>query len=652
MISQKTIDTIFATVRIDEVVEDFVRLKKRGVNLIGLCPFHDEKTPSFTVSPTRNIFKCFGCGRGGSSVTFVMEHEGHSYPEALRWLARKYQIELEETAVSEEYEEQKQERESLIIINEFARDFFSKQLMESDTGKSVGLGYLKERGLILKTIQKFELGFISHGKDALTTAAVQAGYNIELLRKLGLTTKNDRDFFFERIIFPIHDLSGKVVAFAGRQLKTNKKSPKYVNSKESEIYNKSKVLYGLHLAKKAIRKEDICILVEGYTDVLALVQSSIENVVASSGTALTIDQIKLVKRYTNNVQILFDGDPAGIKAALRGIDLILEQDLNVQIVLLPEDEDPDSYLKKVGATAFQTYLDEQSKDFILFKTSLILDEAGSDPVKKAGLIKDIIDSLAHIPDPIKRSVYVKQCSNLLEVDENILISETNKEISKKMRNRRIDKLREARTDHDLASQQIDSQQGKGQTYHLETPQATDEYQERDIARILILHGNQIIEKEPEAITVAEYILSNIQETVTAFDNSLYAQIVSEYGLNLAEKKKLDTNYFINHKNPDIAQLAVEFCASPYEYSANWEKMWDVYLQTQPKPEDNIVNDSYQSLLRFMLRKLQKMSDENLSKVKQCQASNDQEELSKHLQVQHMLIQKRNEVAQKLNTVIL
>lgn len=652
MISQRSIDTIFATTRIDEVVEDFVRLKKRGINLIGLCPFHDEKTPSFTVSPTRNIFKCFGCGKGGNSVSFLMEHEGMSYPEALRYLARKYSIELEETQVSEEYQEQRQERESLLIINEFARDFFVKQLHETDSGKSIGLSYLKERGLILKTIQYFELGYIGSDKDALTLAAVGTGYNIELLRKLGLTTSNDRDFFFDRIIFPIHDLSGKVVAFAGRQLKSSKKSPKYINSKESEVYNKSRVLYGLHLAKKSIRKEDRCILVEGYTDVLGLVQSGIENVVASSGTALTVDQIKLIKRYTNNIQILYDGDPAGIKAALRGIDLILEQDLNVELVLLPENEDPDSYLKAVGVTAFRSYLSEQAKDFILFKTGLILDEAGDDPVKKASLIKDIIESLARIPDPIKRSVYTKQCSSLLSVDEDILISETNKEISRRMRNHRIDKLREARSDHEILRQQVDQQIAKTQTYEIDPPTVTDEYQERDIARILILHGNQVIEKEPKEVTAAEYILSNIQETLTAFDNPLYAKVVSEYGKQIELGRKVDANYFINHESQEIAQLAVEFCASPYEYSENWEKMWDVYLQTQPKPEQNVVNDSYQALLRFTLRKLQKMSDENLTKIKECQRAKNQSELIKHLQVQQILIQKRNEVAEKLNTVIL
>ncbi|MDH3246430.1 MAG: toprim domain-containing protein, partial [Saprospiraceae bacterium] len=526
------------------------------------------------------------------------------------------------------------------------------QLHETDTGKSIGLSYFKERGLILKTIHAFELGYIGSDRDALTAASVGAGYNIELLRKLGLTTSSDRDFFFERIIFPIHDLSGKVVAFAGRQLKSNKKSPKYINSKESEVYNKSRVLYGLHLAKKSIRKEDRCILVEGYTDVLGLVQSGIENVVASSGTALTVDQIKLIKRYTNNIQILYDGDPAGIKAALRGIDLILEQDLNIELVLLPENEDPDSYLKAVGVTAFRTYLSEQAKDFILFKTGLILDEAGDDPVKKSSLIKDIIESLAHIPDPIKRSVYTKQCSSLLSVDEDILISETNKEISRRMRNQRIDKLREARSDHEILRQQVDQQAAKTQAYEIDPPPVTDEYQERDIARILILHGNQVIEKDPKEVTAAEYILSNIPETLTAFDNPLYAKVVSEYGRQIEQGRKVDANYFINHENQELAQLAVEFCASPYEYSENWEKMWDVYLQTQPKPEENVVNDSYQALLRFTLRKLQKMSDENLAKIKECQRTNDQGELIKHLQVQQILIQKRNEVADKLNTVIL
>ncbi|NND35304.1 MAG: DNA primase [Saprospiraceae bacterium] len=654
MISQETIDAIFQSAHIEEVVEDYVQLTKRGVNLKGLCPFHDDKTPSFTVSPTRNIYKCFGCGKGGNSVNFLMEHEGLSYPEALRSLARKYNIPIEETQVPEEYEQERQERDSLFLINEFAKEFYKKQLFETDLGKSIGLSYFKDRGLLYKTLEAFGLGFAPGSRDAFTKNAIEAGYNIEFLRKLGLTTDKDRDFFYNRVIFPIHNIAGKVVAFAGRHLTSDKKSPKYINSKESEIYHKSRVLYGLHLAKSAIRKEEHCLLVEGYTDVISLHQSGVQHVVASSGTALTADQVKLIKRYTTKIKILYDGDPAGIKAAMRGIDLILEQDMNVELVLFPQGEDPDSFIKSVGVTAFKEYLDKESQDFILFKTNLILSEAGNDPMKKAGLIKDIIESLAHIPDTIKRSVYTRQCSELLKVDEHILVTETNKVMSKRLRDSRINKLRESRYEHDEQSRVLerDSFEATQSTAKKEDPGASDEYQERDIIRVLILYGDRPMQDGEQETSIGKYILSNIQEAISAFDNKLYARIATEYGLALADGKILDTNYFTQHPDPDVSALAIEFCASPYEYSDNWQKMWDIRLQTQPMPDENEQQDSMQALNRFFLRKYKKMSATNLEQIKAFQESGDTDSLLKHLQVQNMLIEKRNEIANKLNTVIL
>lgn len=653
MISQETIDAIFQATQIEDVVGEFVHLTKRGVNHKGLCPFHDEKTPSFTVSPNRNIYKCFGCGKGGNAVNFLMEHEGMSYPEALRYLARKYNIPIEETQMPAEFEAEKHERDSLYLINEYAKEFYRNQLFNTDLGKSIGLSYFRERGLLRKTIDAFELGFSTPSRDELTKTAVQAGYNIEFLRKLGLTTEQDRDFFFNRVMFPIHNLSGKVVAFAGRHLVTDKKSPKYINSRESDIYHKSKVLYGLHLAKKAIRKEDFCLLVEGYTDVLSLHQSGIENVVASSGTSLTVEQVKLIKRYTQQIKILYDGDAAGIKAATRGIDLVLEQDMNVELVLLPEGEDPDSYIKSVGVTEFKSYLERESKDFILFKTDLILKEAGKDPVKKAGLIKNIIESLAHIPDPVKRSVYTRQCAETLRVDEAILVAETNKVMSSKLRDARIDRLRESHTDHDLQQQHIEKEKQKAVAEKWkEEKTSTDEHQERDIVRILILYGDRTIEVEQERMSIAQYILSEIQEALPFFDNSLYARIVTEYGLSLAEGKPLNTDFFIRHQDPQVASLAIEICSSPYELSENWQKMWDIRLETQPMPEENEAQDAIQALYRFLLRKYQKMSEENLRQIKEYQASGDDESLIKHLQVQGMLVEQRNKIAGKLNTVIL
>ena len=650
MISQQTIDAIFQATRIEEVVDEFVKLTKRGVNYKGLCPFHDEKTPSFTVSPTRNIFKCFGCGRGGSAVTFLMEHEGLSYPEALRFLARRYNIEIEETAVSEEYVAEKLERDSLFLINQYANEFYQKQLRETDLGKSVGLSYFKERGLLLKTIDKFELGFAPAHGDMLTQTAVAAGYNIDLLRQLGLTTDKDRDFFFNRVIFPIHNLSGKVVAFAGRQLSNQKKAAKYINSKESDIYHKSKVLYGLHLAKGPIRKEDHCILVEGYTDVLSLHQSGIENLVASSGTALTVDQIKLIKRYTNHIKVLYDGDAAGIKAALRGVDLILEQDINVEIVLLPDGEDPDSYLTKVGVSEFKKYLTTHATDFILFKTNLVIEEAGNDPVQKSELIKSIVESLARIFDPIKRSVYQQKCADLLKIDEQILISEVNKSISRKQRDKRIEKIRQARYEHTTEKEIIDRQRPVAEA--VPAADSNDIFQEQDIARILILHGEKIMQQEPEPISIGSYVLAHIQETLPTFDHPVYQKIVSLYAERLSSDERVDTHYFTHHPDEEVAQVAISFASTPYEYSENWEKMYGIRLETQPQPDENEVQDSMQALFRFLLRKYQKMSDENLEKIKQLQGGKDQaEELIKQLQVQNVLIEKRNEIAEKLNTVV-
>lgn len=652
MISQDTIDAIFNTVKVEEVVEDYVKLTKRGVNYKGLCPFHDEKTPSFTVSPTRNIYKCFGCGRGGNAVNFLMEHEGLSYPEALRSLAKKYNIPIEETAVPEEFVQEKMERDSLYLVNQYASDFYRKELKESDRGKSVGLSYFKERGLLLKTIETFELGYAPPGRNALTKSAVEAGYNIEHLRKLGLTNDHDRDFFFDRVMFPIHNLSGKVVAFAGRHLITDKKSPKYVNSKESDIYHKSKVLYGLHLAKHSIRKEDHCLLVEGYTDVISLHQAGITNIVASSGTSLTVEQIRLIKRYTNNIKILYDGDAAGIKAAMRGIDLILDQDLNVSIVLLPDGEDPDSYVKAIGSTAFNEFLRAESKDFILFKTNLILKEAQGDPVKRSELIKDIIISLSHVQDPIKRSVYTRQCSDILEIDESLLVSETNKTLSKRVRDSRIDKLQEIRRDYKAEVRYQDSNLSQPPRQQQATKSDTDEYQEKDIARILVLHGHKEIEIDDQLITIAQYVISNIQDTLSSFENQLYADIITEFGVSLSDGRTLSTDHFINHSNKDIAQIAIEFCSSPYDFSENWEKKWGIRLETQPVPEENAEQDMHQALYRFMLRKFKKMSDENLEQIKKFKEKGDESSLIKHLQVQSMLIQRRNEIAKKLNTVVL
>ncbi|MEM1121522.1 MAG: DNA primase, partial [Bacteroidota bacterium] len=633
MISQKSVEEILNRARIEDIVEDFVDLKRRGVNLIGLCPFHNEKTPSFTVSPSKNICKCFGCGKGGDPIGFLREKEDMSYPEALRYIAKKYGIQIEEKELSAEALKEKQLFESLYLVNQYAKDFYQKELFETTRGKSVGLSYFKSRGFRETTIKKFGLGFAPNAKDILTASAVAAGYNIELLRKVRLTNRFDGDFFRDRVMFTIHNQSGKVIAFAGRTLQKNSKTAKYINSPESEVYIKNKVLYGAYFAKKAIREKNECILVEGYTDVISLHQAGIENVVASSGTSLTVGQINLIKRYTPNIKILYDGDAAGIKAALRGLDLVLEQDMNVKICLLPDGEDPDSYMQKVGLTAFRDYMDKEGKDFILFKTNLLLDEVADDPVKKTGLIKDIVQSISKIPDAIKRSMYVKQCAQLLDVGEDLLVAESNREIQK------IQKKKEQKAYFDRQRKQNQGSSRNANTApfpgsapswgsepppfgndapfpsmgfddvapppaaanpNQTNPLEGDEFQEKDIIRILLSGGDQIFDKE-EDITVAEYILNNIEDVLDSFDDLVYEAIAKEYNNN----RKLTSNYFLTHKDKAIKQVAINALANHYDYSKGWVERYEKPLN-QKNPEDNFTKDSIYSLRVFKRKKVKKI----------------------------------------------
>jgi len=436
MIDKGTTERIIETAEITDVIQDFVNLKKRGTNYLGLCPFHNEKTPSFNVSPSKGIFKCFGCGKGGNAINFIMEHEGLSYPEALRFLANKYNIEIEEKELSAEEIEQKNIKDSLQIVTNFAAKHFHDNLKNHQEGRSVGLSYLKERSIREDMIDKFDLGYSLDQWESFTQAALKKGFKQDYLEKTGLTiVKEDKryDRFRGRIMFPIHSLSGNVIGFGGRTMKKDEKTAKYINSPESEIYHKSNILYGIYHAKKAITKNEKCYMVEGYTDVIALHQKGIENVVASSGTSLTENQIRLVKRFTPNITIIFDGDPAGIKASLRGIDLILEQGMNVKVLLLPEGEDPDSFSQKHSASDLVQYIEENEEDFIQFKTRLLSEEAQNDPVKRANLINDVVRSISMIPDGIMRTVYIKNCSSILDIDEKVLYEETNKIRNKKAR---------------------------------------------------------------------------------------------------------------------------------------------------------------------------------------------------------------------------
>lgn len=663
MIKQKTVDEIIETARVEDVVQDFVNLKRRGVNMIGLCPFHGEKTPSFTVSPSKGIYKCFGCGVGGDALKFIMEHEQMSYPEALRYLAKKYGIEVEETEVSQEAKEEQQYTESLYLVNQFARDFYQEQLFETDRGKSVGLSYFKQRGFREEIIRKFGLGYAPAGSDTFTLTAVQKGYSAELLKKLGLTSQYGRDFFRDRVMFAIHNLSGKVIGFGGRILIKDPKAPKYVNSPETEVYNKSKVLYGAFFAKRAIRQHDECIMVEGYTDVLSLHQAGIENVVASSGTSLTVEQIQLVKRYTDNIKILYDGDKAGIKAALRGLGLVLEQGLNVKIVLLPEGEDPDSYLQQVGTEAFREYIGQQAKDFIMFQASLLQEEAAGDPVRQAQLIREIVESISKIPDPIKRSLYVRECANLMKVEEQLLVNESNKAVGDRIRKREQDREREARRREREAGRHPESQ-APGELSErpvadlpppplppLKEKEAVQEdgFQERDLARILMTGGAAVFDEE-EGLSVADYLLANVEDVLDDFKHELYQRVFRLAMQQIGEGGSISHSFFLRHEDPEVQQLAVDLSATPYEYSENWAKRWEIFLTTQKMPDENFVSDSASAIKRFRLRKLNGMIIKNAERIKAALAAGE-EDYMPYLKLDQQLKAARNALAQELGTVV-
>ncbi|MEY3369025.1 MAG: hypothetical protein RI973_2180, partial [Bacteroidota bacterium] len=650
LIPNKTVQEILEAARIEEVVQDFVQLKRRGTNMIGLCPFHHEKTPSFIVSPGKNLFKCFGCSKGGNPARFIMEHENLSFPDALRYLARKYRIEIAEVQPSPEMLALQQEEESLYIVNDFARQYYQEQLFDTDIGKSIGLSYFKDRGFREETIRKFGLGFAPRDGAAFTRTALGKGYKAEYLQKLGLTTKSDRDFFRNRVMFTIFNLSGKTVAFAGRIMEKDANAPKYINSPETDIYTKSRVLYGANFAQKAIRQLDQCILVEGYTDVISLHQAGIENVVASSGTSLTEGQIALVKRLTRNILILYDGDPAGIKAALRGLDMILEQDMNVRVALIPDREDPDSYLQKVGAAAFQDFIKAESRDFILFKTNLLLSEVKGDPVRKAGLVRDIVESIAKVPDPFKRSFFIKECARITELDEEVLVTETNKAVRQILQQRQAAGNKQDRFQVDIQSEGEEVGTTPAPIAPPAAPAAGHAYQEQDIIRILVAAGGKTYD-DKEQVSIAEFILGNIEEILDDFDNELYQRVARETLDLLVKKQAVSPDYFIGHPDTVISSLAVDLLQSPWEYSPGWEAR-DFRLSTQKMPEDNFDRDSVQSLLHFKLRKVVRMYEKNQQKLKEVGSGDDGNDLQLLLQVQLRLLEMRNALARELGIVVL
>ena len=591
MIDKSTIARIQEAAQIVDVVSDFVTLKKRGVNYLGLCPFHDDRTPSFSVSPSKNICKCFSCGEGGTAVHFIMKHEQLSYYEALKYLAKKYNIEVKERELTNEEKMLESERESLFIINEFARTYFKDLLYDNQEGRTVGLTYFKERGFRDDIIKKFELGYALEQRNAFSTEALRLGYKKDFLLKTGLVAGGENDGplydrFRGRVIFPVHTLSGKVVAFGGRILRKADNLAKYVNSPESEIYSKSRELYGIFFAKRAVVKADNCFLVEGYTDVLSMHQAGIENVVSSSGTALTSGQIRLIRRFTQNMTVLYDGDDAGITAALRGIDLLLEEGMNVKVVLLPKGEDPDSFARKQNAESFNKFIADNAVDFIRFKTQLLLNETKDDPIKRAGLISNIVQSIALIPDGIKRSVYVKDSANLLEINEKLLIQEVNK-IRKRSYNQRQQRSSQQRAS--LNSKKEQQAISESTDKEIKTPiparRARIDNLEQEIIRYIVRYGMNFIfqryEKQKrgngkqteeidvlveEGSTVIEFVYSDLERDNIKITNPLYSQIFEEAYRESENPDFQPAKYFMSHSDSSISKCATDMLNDKYQLS--------------------------------------------------------------------------------------
>lgn len=598
MIDQHSIDKVFDASDIVEVVSDFVSLKRRGVNLIGLCPFHNEKTPSFTVSPSKGIYKCFGCGKGGNAVNFIMEHERMSYVESIRYLARKYHIELEEKELSEEELQQKDLRESMLIATAYAAEYFSEQLQQHEEGKAVGMSYFRERAIRPGMIEKFNLGYCPGPKDKFTKAAQAKAYKLDVLVATGLTIQKDNwlaDRFNQRVIFPVHDIAGRVIAFGGRTLKTDKKVAKYINSPESEIYHKSRVLYGLFHAKKEITRLDNCFLVEGYTDVIAFHQQGIENVVASSGTSLTTGQIRLIKRFSENITVIYDGDEAGIKASIRGIDLILEEGMNVKVVSLPQGEDPDSFAHSHSASELQEYISKNQKDFIAFKIDLLKEDAQNDPVKRAEMVRSVMRSVASIPDRLKRSVFIKECGLLLNMDEKLLYSETAKIIRgniKKQQGRQYneDLLRPL----PAPSQQKMLSQASARVYEFE------------LLRLLVKYGNEILfedEENEEKWNLGQVLVAEInkEKDFLKIESDTLLDVYKLCEKQINEDAVLNPEKLLQHPDPAISSFMADLLSKEYHLSLIWSKK-ESYVETENNNLQDVLTKAIAALKFFRVRK--------------------------------------------------
>lgn len=604
MISRSTIDQVFETARLEEVIGEFVQLKKSGSNFKGLSPFSEEKSPSFMVSPVKQIWKDFSSGKGGNVISFLMEHEKYTYPEAIRHLARKYNIDIEETEQSDEQKEQASERESMFLVSEFARDYFHDILLNHPKGKAIGLSYFKERGFTDETIKKFELGYGLDQWSAFTDEALSKGYDKKYLEKTGLTIVNETkqfDRFKGRVLFPIHSMSGRVLGFGGRILTNEKKTAKYLNSPDSEIYHKSFILYGIYHAKQAIAKEDNCFLVEGYTDVISFNQNGVENVVASSGTALTPDQIRLVRRLTKNITILFDGDAAGIRASLRGIDLILEQGMNVKVLTFPEGDDPDSFSKRVSTDELKDYLENNAQDFINFKVSLLMEDAKKDPVKKADLIREIVVSISKIPDRIQQEVYLQECARIMNISENVLFNELAQLFKKSQKDA-------SRKPAQLPKVEPMLQKTKA----VEKIDEKLKY-EKEIIKILLLHGNkdadfqQVTEEESlnskkEYYTnmVAQEVYLSLQEDEMEFTDELFQQVYFDVINQLNQEEPISTDSFINHENVEISSLVTNILMDDEKHTlSDWGRK-EVVVKSVESELSKMVTDAILNLRRVLI----------------------------------------------------
>ena len=617
MISQQTIQDIQSRIDIYDIVGSFVKLKRRGTNYIGNCPFHNEKTPSFTVSPSKEIYKCFGCGKSGNAIGFVMEHEKYSYVEALRWLATRYNIDIVETETSPEYKEQQQTADSLHILNQFAAKYFSEQLLESEEGQNNALSYLKERGFNDLTIEKFQLGYCLNQRDAFTKEALKHQYSEDILKKSGLTIERDGqlyDNYRGRIIFPIQNQSGKIIGFGARVIGSSDRGPKYINTPENELYIKSRILYGSFFARHPIDKFDECYLVEGYTDVTAMHQAGIENVVASGGTSLTIDQLRLIKKYTNNLTIIYDGDAAGVKAALRGLDLAIEEGLNVQMVLIPDKEDPDSYVKKVGAEEFRNFINLNKKDFILFQLEVALTDAGNDSTRKAAVVNQIAESISKLSraeDFTRQQDYIKRCSSILKVDEQGLTALVKKFTIEKLG--KDEKKFQRNTEEKEPEQQTSEKEDQSLDLLFK-----DEMNEQAVVRSLIEFGNQPWE---ESNSVADYIFLEIEKDglEDLFDNKILVGIINEYKSIIERGTRPDEKFFLYHPDQKIGQMAVSLLTEKHQISPNWAKFY----------EGNILNrsDLYREEVRssmtyLKLKKVKRLIVENQYDLEKEQSQDD------------------------------